>query len=149
MRRYETIFITDTDIIDEDRKLFFEKVKSSINKHEGILIEFDEWGVKKLAYEIKKKSRGYYVRIDYCGIDSLVNELERFFRIDECVLKFITVLLNKDIDIASIKEEIVKKDDGEKKEEIADSKTLKAEKMEGKAEKMEGEETETKSDIEE
>jgi small subunit ribosomal protein S6 len=68
----------------------------------------DEWGGKKLAYEIKKKARGYYVRLDYCGSGILVNEIERFFRIDDRILKYMTVLLDKDADIEAVKEEIAK-----------------------------------------
>ncbi len=63
-------------------------------------------GGKRLAYEIRKKSHGYYVRLDYCGSGVLVDEIERFFRIDDRILKYMTVLLNKDIDIDVIKEEI-------------------------------------------
>jgi small subunit ribosomal protein S6 len=68
----------------------------------------DEWGTKKLAYEIKKKDRGYYVCLDYCGSGPLVNEIERFFRIDDRVLKYMTVVLDKDVDIENVKEEIAK-----------------------------------------
>ena len=69
-------------------------------------ILFDEWGVKKLAYEVKKKPRGYYVRIDYCGTGDLVNEMERVFRIDDRVLKYMTVLTDEKVDIENIKKEI-------------------------------------------
>jgi small subunit ribosomal protein S6 len=66
----------------------------------------DEWGTRKLAYEIRKKLRGYYVRFDYCGNGSLVQEMERFFRIDDRVLKFLTVLVDNDVDPEKIKEEL-------------------------------------------
>jgi small subunit ribosomal protein S6 len=108
MRRYETIFIADNDLSEEDRSPIFEKLKDLIQQHGGLLVMVDEWGGKKLAYEIKKKARGYYVRLDYCGSGILVNEIERFFRIDDRILKFMTVLLDKDVDIEAVKEEIVK-----------------------------------------
>ena len=79
MRRYETIFIIDNDLSEEDRSSIFERLKELIDQHDGLLVNIDEWGSKKLAYEIKKKARGYYVRLDYCGSGSLVNEIERFF----------------------------------------------------------------------
>ena len=66
----------------------------------------DLWGIKKLAYEIKKKPRGYYARYDYCGMGPLVDELERFFRIDDRVLKYLTVLLDSDADIEKIQAEL-------------------------------------------
>ena len=108
MRRYETIFIVDNDLSEEDRSPIFEKLKDLIHQHSGLLVMADEWGSKKLAYEIKKKARGYYVRLDYCGSGILVNEIERFFRIDDRILKYMTVLLDKDVDIEAAKEEIAK-----------------------------------------
>ena len=106
MRRYETIFIADNDLPEEERSPIFEKLKDLINQHSGLLVMVDEWGGKRLAYEIRKKAHGYYVRFDYCGSGTLVDEIERFFRIDDRILKYMTVLLEKDIDIESIKEEI-------------------------------------------
>ena len=108
MRRYETIFIADNDLSEEDRFPIFEKLKDLIQQHSGLLVMVDEWGGKKLAYEIKKKARGYYVRLDYCGSGILVNEIERFFRIDDRILKYMTVLLDQDVDMEAVKEEIAK-----------------------------------------
>jgi len=108
MRRYETIFIADNDLSEEDRSPIFEKIKDLIQQYSGLLVMVDEWGGKKLAYEIKKKARGYYVRLDYCGSGILVNEIERFFRIDDRILKYMTVLFDKDVDIEAVKEEIAK-----------------------------------------
>jgi len=108
MRRYETIFIIDPDLSEEERTPLFERLKDLFPQHNGLLVVIDEWGAKKLAYEIKKKARGYYVRLDYCGTGVLVNEIERFFRIDDRVLKYMTVLLEKDVDVESVKEEMAK-----------------------------------------
>jgi len=108
MRRYETIFIIDNDLSEEDRSPIFDRLKDLMEQHHGFLVTVDEWGSKKLAYEIKKKARGYYVRLDYCGSGILVNEMERFFRIDDRILKFMTVLLDKDVDIETVKEEIAR-----------------------------------------
>lgn len=116
MRRYETIFIADNDLSEEDRSPVFEKLKDLIQQHDGLLVMVDEWGSKKLAYEIKKKARGYYVRLDYCGSGILVNEIERFFRIDDRILKYMTVLLDKDVDIEAVKEEIARAEESRTKE---------------------------------
>lgn len=115
MRRYETIFIVDPDISDEERAPLFEKITELIPQQDGLLIEFDEWGTKKLAYEIKKKIRGHYIRLDYCGTGPLVDEIERLFKIDERILKYMTVLLDKNIELDKIKEEIAAKE-AEKKQ---------------------------------
>ena len=113
MRRYETIFIVDNDLSEEDRSPIFDKLKDLIQQHSGLLVMVDEWGGKKLAYEIKKKARGYYVRLDYCGSGILVNEIERFFRIDDRILKYMTVVLDKDVDIETVKEEIARIEDAQ------------------------------------
>ncbi|RZB35338.1 MAG: small subunit ribosomal protein S6 [Desulfobacteraceae bacterium Eth-SRB1] len=106
MRRYETILIIDSDLSDDERNSILEKLRDLITLHDAFLVEFDDWGVRKLAYEIKKRVRGYYLRIDYCGIGALVDEIERFSRIDDRILKYMTVLLDKNPDIEKIKEEL-------------------------------------------
>ncbi len=114
MRRYETIFISDPDLLADDRAQLFEKTKDLIAKQDGFLVLFDEWGVKKLSYDIKKKGRGHYVRIDFCGDGALVAELERSFRIDDRVMKFMTIVLKKDVDLEKVKEEIAREAEAEK-----------------------------------
>ncbi len=104
MRRYETIVITDPDLSDEDRGQLFERLKELIPGQDGFLVMFDEWGTQKMAYEIRKKIRGHYVRLDYCGTGDLVAEMERLFRIDDRVLKYMTILLDKDADLESLKQ---------------------------------------------
>ena len=105
MRRYETFVIIDPDISQEERDPVVERVKELITQMDGFLVFEDVWGDRKLAYEIRKKARGYYVRFDYCGSVPLVNEIERFFRIDDRALKYMTVVLDKDVDLAKAKEE--------------------------------------------
>lgn len=106
MRRYETIVIVDADVSENDRVSLFNRIQEIIPQHEGVLIKEDLWGVKKLAYEIKKKPRGFYARYDYCGMGPLVDELERSFRIDDRVLKYLTVQLDADADVEKIQAEL-------------------------------------------
>ncbi|MDY0221233.1 MAG: 30S ribosomal protein S6 [Desulfobacterium sp.] len=98
MRMYETIFIADPDLQDEGRSTLFEKFKGILGQEGGILANFDDWGNKKLAYEIARKSRGHYVCMTYGGTGPLVSELERTFRLDDKILKYMTILLEKDVD---------------------------------------------------
>ena len=74
MNRYETIFIIEPDTGEEGRGQLIQKVKDIISNYNGALIEMDEWGTKKMAYEIRRKLRGYYVRADYCGGGDLIDE---------------------------------------------------------------------------
>lgn len=105
MRRYETFVIVDPDISPDQRDPVVARIKELIAQQGGFLVFEDVWGERKLAYEIKKKERGYYIRFDYCGLSALVNEIERFFRIDDRVLKYMTVVLDKDVDLEKVKEE--------------------------------------------
>ncbi|MFO7558842.1 MAG: 30S ribosomal protein S6 [Desulfobacterales bacterium] len=143
MRRYETIFISDPDLLADDRAQLFEKTKDLIAKQNGFLVLFDEWGVKKLAYDIKKKGRGHYVRIDFCGDGALVAELERSFRIDDRVMKFMTIVLNKDVDLEKVKEEIAREAEAEKRIEAQDDE------LDESSELSDSDEMEIKNDTEE
>ena len=105
MRRYETFVIVDPDLSQDQREQVIQRVEDLITQMDGFLVFTDNWGERKLAYDIKKRSRGYYVRFDYCGLSPLVNEIERFFRIDDRALKYMTVLLDKAIDFDKVKEE--------------------------------------------
>jgi small subunit ribosomal protein S6 len=80
-----------------------------ITQYKGFPVESEEWGSRKLAYEIKKKVRGFYIRLDYCGAGDLVDEMERSFRIDDRVLKYMTILLAEDVDSDAIKAEMAAK----------------------------------------
>ena len=105
MRRYESVFIADPETTEEQRDALFTRVRELIPQQGGYLVEFDEWGNQKMAYEVRRKRRGHYVRLDYCGMGPLVDELERFFRIDDRVMKYLTILLEKAVDVAAIQQE--------------------------------------------
>jgi len=109
MKRYETIVIIDPDVSKEAEAPILERVNDLIPQYDGFLIETDDWGTKKLAYDIKKKNRGHYVRFDFCGDGALIQEMERFFRIDDKVLKFMTVLLDAEADLDAIKADLAEK----------------------------------------
>ena len=107
MRRYETIVIVDPDVPEDERNSFCDKLKDIILQKNGLLIELEEWGIKRLAYEIRKKIRGYYFRLEYCGTSVVVDELERFFRINDRFLKFMTIMLADNADVEKIKKELI------------------------------------------
>jgi small subunit ribosomal protein S6 len=127
MRRYETFIILDPDLTAEQRLPVIDRVRDLLTQMSGFLIRIDEWGSRKLAYTIAKKERGYYVRFDFCGTGQLVNEMERFFRIDERVLKHMSVLLDQSPDIERIKEEMAKAEaEAQKPAEIAPAAAVEA-----------------------
>lgn len=109
MQRYETIFIIDPDLSEEGRAPVVERIVQLIPQQNGVLVEEDHWGARKLAYPIRKKQRGYYLRLDYCGNGPLVDELERFCRIDERLLKYMTIKLADDVDVDQIQAEMAER----------------------------------------
>ena len=157
MRRYETMVIIDPDLSEQDRTGLFDRIGERIAGQSGYLVERDEWGTRKLAYEIKKKPRGYYTRLDYCGSGELVNELERNFRIDDRFLKYMTVLLEEEVDVEALKEAAARKEaeeaaaKAEKEAAEAEKEASEAEKAAAEAEKKAAEEAapaETESPVE-
>lgn len=104
MRKYETFFITDPDLPDETNSAVDNKVQSIVTSNGGEVLTFTPWGKRKLAYPIRKRTRGLYVLMEYSGGPELVAELERNLRIDERILKFITVKLEDRFDPEKEKE---------------------------------------------
>lgn len=105
MRKYETVFISDPDLQDQTRTDLFDKVRNIIAKGNGYLIDFDDWGNKKLAYEVRKKQRGHYICLTYGGDGELVRELERNFRLSDDVMKFMTILLAENVTVEQLEKE--------------------------------------------
>lgn len=93
MRKYETLFVLKTNIEEAARTALIEKFTGIINK-DGEVTNVDEWGVKKLAYEIEKLTEGYYILVDFKANPELPKELERNFRISDDVLRY--VVINKE-----------------------------------------------------
>lgn len=92
MREYETIVISRPDLAEEARKKIIDKVTALVAKGEGAVAEQNDWGVKRLAYRIKKCEKGFYTYLHYSQNQPTVDEIERTLRLEENVLKFITVI---------------------------------------------------------
>ncbi len=106
MRRYETVFIVNPELSEDQHQLLFDKLNGLVPEDQGMLVKLDEWGNKRLAYEIKKHTRGYYVLMDFCGDGALVKEIERNLRLDDRVLKYMTVLKDETVDLEAVKAEM-------------------------------------------
>ena len=134
MRRYETLFIVDPELTDEGLKEVAEKFKNIILADKGHILKYDEWGKRKLAYPVSKREYGIYILLDYCGPSDIVNELERNMRIDERVLKYITVKLSDSFDeedLEKIKEKERPEAEAAKTEALTEDEI--AEEVEGEA----------------
>ena len=95
MRKYETIFILNPDLSEEDSKGVIDKVRGIIQSLQGEVLRIEEWGKRKLAYEIKKMSKGLFVLLHFLGTAELLSELERNLRLMDAVLKYQTVRLDE------------------------------------------------------
>ena len=116
MRRYETIIITPADSPDDEFQKIIDKYKGIIESRKGLVVKIDKWGKRKLAYEIKKVSRGFYILFDFVGKADAVDELERNLKIDDKILKFMTVKTNDQVDMQAIEKEMAAPSPEEKPE---------------------------------
>ncbi|WP_299983461.1 30S ribosomal protein S6 [Desulfobacula sp.] len=146
MRKYETVFISDPDLQDQARVDLFDKVRNIIAQENGIFLNFDEWGNKKLAYEIKKKLRGHYVCVTYGGTGDLIKELERNFRLSDDVMKFMTILLSDDVTAEQLEKEALEAENQSKQVDEIEEKSVEEETVEEKADKESAEEETSKED---
>lgn len=106
MRRYETIFILRPDLGESAQKDVLRRFEGIIAGSGGDLIESEEWGFRELAYRIKGERRGFYIRMDYGGAGATMNEVERNLRLTDSVLRYLSVLVNSDVDPAIVRAEI-------------------------------------------
>jgi small subunit ribosomal protein S6 len=93
MHLYESIFIINANQTDEEIANVIKKMQDVVAKQGGEMIKFEDWGKKKLAYEIKKQKRGHYVFFQFKSAPGAVSELERTFKLTDSVIKFLTVKL--------------------------------------------------------
>lgn len=91
MKRYEVIAIVKSDLPEEDITTIIERSQTIINDRKGVIAKLDKWGKRRLAYEINKQKDGFYFLIDFAGDGPIVAEIERNFKIDDRILKFMTV----------------------------------------------------------
>jgi small subunit ribosomal protein S6 len=92
---YETIAIIDASLPDETIEASVERIKEIITGDGGEVLKVDPWGKRKLAYEIKKHARGYYVLVLFKAPASTTKKLEEFFRVHDPVFRYMHVKLEK------------------------------------------------------
>ena len=103
LREYETIFIMRPDATEEHTGRVRERISSIMERMNGHVISYDDWGQRKLAYEIRDRSalkrhqKGLYIYMRYLGPNDLVAEIERNFRMLEPVLRYMTIRLEDDV----------------------------------------------------
>jgi small subunit ribosomal protein S6 len=90
MNKYEVLYIIDTELDEENRNALVERMKGIVEQ-EDQAVAVDEWGIRKLAYPIQKKTEGYYVKMNFSSGPEVPKELTRVFRITESVIRYLIV----------------------------------------------------------
>jgi len=93
MRTYESIFIVHPDVVGDDQTAIIDKFKTILTDQGADVLKVDNWGVRTLAYPVKKQTKGCYVLVIFEAEATVIAEYERRMRIDEKVIKFQTVIL--------------------------------------------------------
>jgi small subunit ribosomal protein S6 len=91
MKQYELLFVVKPTLTEEEIKAEIATVQASIEKDGGEIVVTDDMGMKKLAYEVAKANRGYYTVFYFNAKPASIAEIERLLRINENILKFMTV----------------------------------------------------------
>ena len=97
-REYETIFILRPETNQDGIQTVNTRVRSVIEQMGGKLLKLDNWGKRKLAYEVKKQLKGIYLYWQYLGTPGVVEEIERNLRMLDSVIRYYTVKVDEDID---------------------------------------------------
>jgi small subunit ribosomal protein S6 len=100
LRKYETIFIVKPELADEEVKSVTDKVQEIVASFKGEFKKLEDWGPRKLAYPLNKFTRGRYFYLRYDGSAELIAELERRLRLDDKVIRYQSVKIEKEAPVA-------------------------------------------------
>jgi len=93
LNHYETLVLMSPELAEDNRKEIIANLSGIIERDGGQVGLVDDWGIRTLAYPVRKLTRGHYVRLDYTAPGAAVAELERNIRITDGLFKFVTVRL--------------------------------------------------------
>lgn len=95
-RVYESAILINAALDDETIKNLIGRVKETITTNGGEIVEVEDWGRKRLAYQVKKSKIGYYTIFRFNSLPDLVPKLERYYQLDETILRYLTITLSKE-----------------------------------------------------
>ncbi|OQX18341.1 MAG: 30S ribosomal protein S6 [Desulfobulbaceae bacterium A2] len=108
MRRYETTFVLRPGLGEAQFTEVIDRTVANITDGGGSIISLQRWGMRRLAYDIGKERQGYYVYIDHAAVPAVVAEMERIFKIDDRILRYLTIKVADRITTAQAEEEVVR-----------------------------------------
>lgn len=94
-RTYESVVIVNAALEDEQIDATIARIQEIITTHGGEIVDADKWGRKRLAYPIKKAKSGYYAVFRFTASTDLIAVLERNYRLDENIVRYLTISLDK------------------------------------------------------
>jgi small subunit ribosomal protein S6 len=103
IKEYESIYILRSDVDAETAERIQSRVGDAIEREQGKIVKVEAWGRRRLAYPIGKQRRGVYVYVKYVGGGGLVAEIERNLKLQDAVMKFMTVQTSDEVDLAALK----------------------------------------------
>jgi small subunit ribosomal protein S6 len=93
---YESAVLINAGLDDNQIELILNRIKETISSNGGEIREIENWGRKRLAYVVKKNKLGYYAIFRFDSPPELISKLERFYQLDENILRYLTIKLNAD-----------------------------------------------------
>jgi len=116
LREYEFTFVVQPEISDEGVQAISQRFEGILASHASEKLFYEDWGRRRLAYEIKNFQKGHYQVLHFLSDGKVVPELERSARLDDSILRFLTVLANQDVvDIEARRNEAVSFEEDRKK----------------------------------
>ena len=94
-RTYESVAIINATLEDEQIEVTISRILEVITSHGGEILDVDKWGRKRLAYPIQKAKSGYYLILRFNAPTDLIAVLERNYRLDENIIRYLTITLDK------------------------------------------------------
>ncbi len=92
---YETTIIINASLDDAQIDAVIGRIQETVTKNGGAIAEINKWGRKRLSYTINKKTNGFYVNIEFTGPSTVIGPLERAYQLEELILRYLTIKLDK------------------------------------------------------
>jgi small subunit ribosomal protein S6 len=109
MNRYETIFVINPDLGEDEVQNVVTKFTGIISSQNGVQLKLEDWGRRRLAYKIEKFSQGFYVLADFASLPAGVAELERNLKIDDRIIRFLSIKTGENVNVEALQSEIAAK----------------------------------------
>ena len=130
MREYEFVYVIQPDAEPERVAEIHARVESDIEGGQGRILLRDDWGKRRLAYEIQKFQKGHYFLVEMLGDGKFISELERGMRLDPDVLRYLTILVDPQVKDVPVRVQRAEKEAAEHAERRAERERLDRERQE-------------------